>query len=129
GLKRAVDLGLVRVQRRGQAPQVFQRGRADMPIAQELVEYDAERGAIGPRLAGVEQLKRPTACTTSNFHEEGRSRPARSAISRATSAASQPLLPREPPARANACSGVSVVSSPKPSGMPVSRETRDRPSE
>ena len=52
----------------------------------------------------------------------------RCAISRAARAASSPLLPSAPPARASACSTSSVVSTPNATGTPVSRITSRTPS-
>src|SRR5207342_3345106 len=51
----------------------------------------------------------------------------RSTISTAVAAASAPLLPSGPPARARAWSTSSVVSTPKAIGTPVSRATRLMP--
>src|SRR5690606_21906339 len=47
------------------------------------------------------------------------------AVRRAASAASRPLLPAAPPDRAAACSTVSQVRSPNPTGMPRSVATRE----
>ena len=53
---------------------------------------------------------------------------ARCAISITASAASAPLLPWSPPARASAWASSSVVSTPKPTGTPVSRMISRTPS-
>src|SRR5829696_4835170 len=51
------------------------------------------------------------------------------AVATAASAASRPLLSlhESSPARSSACCSSSQVSTPKPTGMPVSRATRPRP--
>src|SRR5690606_21173897 len=59
----------------------------------------------------------------------GRSGRRASAVATAASAASAPLSSREPgrPARSRACSSVSTVRTPKPTGTPVSTLTWVRP--
>src|SRR5690606_3436056 len=57
------------------------------------------------------------------------SRRSKLAISSAAKAASTPLLPAFVPDRSMACSNVSTVSRPKPTGTPVSRATRFKPAD
>src|SRR5207237_3029277 len=91
------------------------------------------RAATHRQVGVLEQLHRRLLERSFGKHQAQHAQPCfpswrrRSTISIAVAAASAPLLPSVPPARARAWSRSSVVSTPKAIGTPVSRATRLMP--
>src|SRR5690606_5179015 len=79
---------------------------------------------VGHQFEGVEHLERPRTALGFGPHHELAICRSTSAVRRAASAASCPLLPALPPARAVAWAIVSHVSRPIPTGTSVSVAAR-----
>src|SRR3954471_12827998 len=97
------------------------RGVARGALAGQLGEQLVE--GLHARLPSAGRIEKPVV-------RAGPRRPRRvSAVARAATVASQPLSSAEPgsPARSRACSSVSHVRTPLPTGLPASRATRVRP--
>ena len=137
--QRRIQFGSMPQHAAHQVLEVFEVGDLVGLLVGELGDQRALVGMVD--LPGVDRLQRaPARARTSHgidavgttmmlVHACSCSLRRRSAISIATSAASSPLLPWLPPARASASSNFSTASTPFMTGTPVSSATRISPSE
>src|SRR5688500_4398247 len=104
-MHRAVDGVLILLEFFQQMTNVSLNLLGDVQLRLELAEGPQRRVPGLPRFPRVKRLQRPTArpCAFLHLSASFRIPSSTSTISSAVSAASQPLLPSRPPARASAC--------------------------